>query len=219
MLRGTRILMGAQAAAYASTLELLRQTCLAQGFQEIVLPNIWETETWTARTGAEIEGQMWSFQDKGGRNVTLVPEATAMVQQMYREKWSKELPKPIRLFYVQRAYRYERPQEGRYREFTQFGLEILGPKPEDYTLEARSTLLACLQAAGVESTQDWEAVRGLSYYTRKGFESRCPELGAQQQIAGGGTYAEGCGWAIGVDRLLLALEKQRAAMGMELASA
>ena len=178
------------------------------GFEEIILPSIWETETWTERTGAEIEDQMWTFNDKGGRNVTLIPEATAMVQKMYREKWSKELPKPVRLFYVQRCYRYERPQEGRYREFTQFGLEILGPKPDEYVAQAVQTLEGALEASRVAADLDTDVKRGLSYYTRQGFEARCPELGAQQQVAGGGTYAEGCGWAIGVDRLVLALQKQ-----------
>lgn len=213
-------MMGAQAAAYSRTLEILRRTCLARGYQEVILPSLWETETWTQRAGAEIEGQMWAFKDKGGRDVTLIPEATAMIQQMYREKWSKELPKPIRLFYAQRCYRYERPQEGRYREFTQFGLEILAPEPEKYEEDARYMLEGCLNESGVRCELDWEAVRGLSYYTRKGFEARCWELGAQQQIAGGGTYPEGCGWAIGVDRLLLALEKQQAKLEVaELAGA
>jgi histidyl-tRNA synthetase len=151
---------------------------------------------------------MWAFKDKSQRNVTLIPEATAMLQQMYRAKWAKSLPKPVRLFYVQRCYRYERPQEGRYREFTQFGLEIMGPKPEAYVTEAVATLQAAIEASRVAAELDTDVKRGLSYYTRQGFEARCPELGAQQQIAGGGTYAEGTGWAIGVDRLVLALQKQ-----------
>jgi histidyl-tRNA synthetase len=53
---------------------------------------------------------------------------------------------------------------------------------------------------------DREVKRGLGYYIEDGFEARSPQLGAQQQIAGGGRYAEGIGWAIGLDRLLLALE-------------
>lgn len=48
--------------------------------------------------------------------------------------------------------------------------------------------------------------RGLSYYTEDGFEVECSNLGAQKQVAGGGRYSEGIGWAIGVDRLILALE-------------
>ena len=130
---------------------------------------------------------------------------------MYDSNWKKSLPKPIRLFYVARCYRYERPQEGRYREFTQFGVEILGPNPENYDNEAQSMLQQCLDRVGVEYEFDNDVVRGLSYYTRTGFEARCEILGAQKQIAGGGTYPQGCGWAIGVDRLILAKNKQNSA--------
>lgn len=150
---------------------------------------------------------MWTFTDKADRPVCLIPEATALVQREYRERWSKEKPKPIRVFYVQRCYRYERPQAGRYREFTQFGVEILGP--DDYSTEAEITLINALAAAGVKYDFDNEVERGLSYYTRNGFEARVDALGAQKQIAGGGSYAEGCGWAVGVDRLVLALMKQQ----------
>lgn len=180
-------------------------------FDEVILPSIWETQTWIDRSGSEIQSQLWNFKDKGNREVTLIPEATAIIQSMYDSNWKKSLPKPIRLFYVARCYRYERPQEGRYREFTQFGVEILGPNPENYDDEAQSMLQKCLDRVGVEYEFDNDVVRGLSYYTRTGFEARCEILGAQKQIAGGGTYPQGCGWAIGVDRLILAKNKQNSA--------
>lgn len=63
-----------------------------------------------------------------------------------------------------------------------------------------------LDDSGVEYALDDNVRRGLGYYTEAGFEARCERLGAQKQIAGGGRYAEGIGWAIGLDRLLLALE-------------
>lgn len=176
------------------------------GFSEVILPLLWETETWIERSGSEIQEQLWNFKDKGDREVTLIPEATAMIQKMYDQSWSKSLPKPIKLFYATRCYRYERPQEGRYREFTQFGIEILGPG--DYEQEAKNLLTKCLDSVNVQYEFDEEVKRGLTYYSRDGFEARCEILGAQKQIAGGGTYKQGCGWAIGVDRLLLALEKQ-----------
>lgn len=138
----------------------------------------------------------------------MIPEATAIIQSMYESNWKKSLPKPIRLFYVARCYRYERPQEGRYREFTQFGVEILGPNPDSYDEEAQRMLQKCLDIVGVNYEFDNDVTRGLSYYTRTGFEARCEILGAQKQIAGGGTYPQGCGWAIGVDRLILAKNKQ-----------
>lgn len=176
-------------------------------FNEIIIPSLWETQTWIDRSGSEIQNQLWNFTDKGNREVTLIPEATAIIQQLYEQNWKKSLPKPIKLFYVTRCYRYERPQEGRYREFTQFGVEILGPG--EYESEAKYLLNCCLQKVDVEYEFDDNVIRGLSYYTRSGFEARCEILGAQKQIAGGGTYPQGCGFAIGIDRLILAKNKQR----------
>lgn len=147
---------------------------------------------------------MWTVQGRGDRDSVLIPEATAILQDLYDRSWSKDRPKPVRVMYLTRCFRYERPQRGRYREFTQLGIEILGPDPASYEDEARRTLRACLDATGVPYEWSGDAVRGLSYYTRGGFEAACPTLGAQKQVAGGGTYAQGCGWAIGIDRLTLA---------------
>ncbi len=146
---------------------------------------------------------MWAFEDKGKRPVCLVPEATAPVQEMWRNEWSKTM-KGRSIFYVARCYRYERPQAGRYREFTQIGIELLGADADD--ARAISLLRECLDATGVEYTMSDAVKRGLAYYVADGFEAECAKLGAQKQIAGGGRYAEGVGWAIGLDRLLLALE-------------
>lgn len=180
--------------------------CSELGFNEIILPCLADPQLWYDRSSKEIENQMWAFKDKGDREVCLIPEATAMIQKLYNDSWSKERPKPVMIFYQTRCYRYERPQAGRYREFTQFGVEILGPNPEQYEQNAKNVLKMCLDSFKDDYYEfDDEVVRGLSYYSRDGFEARCDALGAQKQIAGGGTYKEGCGWAIGVDRLLLAI--------------
>lgn len=149
---------------------------------------------------------MWAFQDKGGRDVCLIPEVTGVIQEMFRDNWSKSQKLPLKIFYVNRCYRYERPQKGRYREFTQFGIEILGDSSGNDYDESVQLLKDCLDSLKVEYNFTESVKRGLSYYTGEGFEVECIKLGAQKQIAGGGRYAEGIGWAIGVDRLLLALE-------------
>lgn len=145
---------------------------------------------------------MWTFQDKGERNVCLIPEVTGLIQETWRDEWSKTA-KTRNVFYAQRCYRYERPQKGRYREFTQFGIEMLGEQSSD---RAKELLKECLDRVGVAYTFAETVKRGLSYYVEDGFEASVESLGAQKQVAGGGVYAEGVGWAIGVDRLLLALE-------------
>jgi histidyl-tRNA synthetase len=111
------------------------------------------------------------------------------------------------VFYVARCYRYERPQAGRYREFTQVGVELLGGTAPSDRDEVERLLVEALDTTGVRYELDREVKRGLGYYVEDGFEARCPRLGAQQQVAGGGRYAQGIGWAIGLDRLLLALEE------------
>ena len=122
---------------------------------------------------------------------------------------SKTAKRPLRVFYIARCYRYERPQAGRYREFTQVGVELLGGKAPDDRVEVEALLARVLDDVGVDYALDRAVKRGLGYYTEAGFEARCDRLGAQKQIAGGGRYAEGIGWAIGLDRLLLATSCRR----------
>jgi len=175
------------------------------GFQELIVPALASQDVFVKKAGPEVLGQMYTFPDKGGRPLCLVPEITGVVQDLWNEGFFSQLPKPIRLFYVSRCWRYERPQAGRYREFTQVGVEILGAR-DDQRTGCIDLLRKCLDAVGLQGYVINDAVkRGLAYYLEDGFEVEFAALGAQKQIAGGGKYAEGIGWAIGLERLLLAL--------------
>lgn len=204
MLRGTRIITGEEAAIQRKSLDQMIGLAQFWGFQEVIIPSIWEQAPFVEKAGEEVLGQMYAFQDKKGRDICLIPEVTAIIQQQWRESWSKTWKKPSKIFYVNRCYRYERPQEGRYREFLQFGLEILG-KPDN---NQRDELLQIAESMVRTFAPDYKVnktvKRGLSYYTEDGFEIEVPILGAQKQVCGGGRYAEGIGFAVGVDRLLLA---------------
>jgi histidyl-tRNA synthetase len=167
----------------------------------VVLPAVEPAEVYTEKMGPEILGQMYTFPDKKSRQLCLRPEGTATCQLLARETFVQK--KNVRLWYETRCWRYERPQAGRYREFWQFGVEILNPT-EDF-----STYLVGLAKALVEkATTRYEVFprvqRGLAYYVEDGFEIACPALGAQKQVCGGGRYPEGIGFAIGMDRLVLA---------------
>lgn len=164
---------------------------------------MWEQETFVKKAGAEVLGQMYAFGDKKGRPICLIPEATAIIQEMWRDSWSKSMPRPMRLFYVARCYRYERPQAGRYREFTQFGVELLGGIKPDDDVEVKMVLKDCLTALALDFSIKDSVKRGLDYYIEDGFEAEIASLGAQKQVAGGGRYDGGIGFAIGVDRALL----------------
>ena len=207
MLKGTRLLMGDEAREYIQTIDALRDALVKLGYQEVIVPSIWETDTFANKLGPEKEGQMWTFQDKCGRNCCLVPEITGIIQQEWRDGWVKSMPKPTKLFYVARCYRYDRPQMGRYREFTQVGVEILGGKAPQDMNDIMNALMVCTTKVSVDAHFVGGVARGLSYYTEEGFEVECDKLGTQKQIAGGGRYKEGVGWALGVERLILGAKK------------
>ncbi len=211
LLRGTRILQGLQAQTLRNTIDLLVYEAKREGFEEIVLPSLWEQSTFENKAGPEILEQMYTFQDKGGRPACLLPEGTAPIVELYKSQWEQTRKKPVKVFYVQRFYRYERPQAGRYREFWQFGVEILGPKPEqyvDYLIRIAEVSLSLLNFDQSDYKIHTNVTRGLSYYTEQAncFEIEMPCLGAQKQILGGGQYDCGIGFAFGLDRLLLAKE-------------
>lgn len=177
------------------------------GYQELIVPSLAEQETFVLKAGPEVLGQMYTFTDKADRPICLIPEVTGVIQRLWNEGFFNQLPKPIKLFYINRCYRYERPQKGRYREFTQIGVELLGKGTRE---ECMQLLQDCLKAVGLQQYTFNDCVkRGLAYYTEDGFEVECANLGAQKQVAGGGRYREGIGWAIGLDRLLLALEEEK----------
>ena len=209
MVKGTKILMGEEAARQTRAIDALRRVMLEEGFEEIVIPSLWEQETFVQKAGPEILGQMYAFKDKGDRDICLIPEVTAIIEQLYREGWDKSKKKPIKLFYVSRCYRYERPQEGRYREFLQFGVEILGGKSGGDRAECERLLKKCLAGFDLDYVFNVSVKRGLDYYVEDGFEVECANLGAQKQVAGGGRYSTGIGFAIGVDRVLLSELKKR----------
>ena len=73
-----------------------------------------------------VEKEMYTFEDRGGDNVTLRPEGTAPVCRAYLEHGMHNLPQPVRMYYFCPVFRYERPQAGRFREHHQFGVETLG---------------------------------------------------------------------------------------------
>jgi histidyl-tRNA synthetase len=179
------------------------------GAEEAIIPALWSQDTFIQKAGgSEVIGQMWAFTDKKGRPCCLIPEATALFQERCEALLGRQ-PERL-LFYVARCYRYERPQAGRYREFTQLGFEYLCSNPELALRRSQELALGFFDALGLRYQVDSAARRGLSYYLNgQGFEIRCAELGAQQQVVGGGAYRKGAGFGIGAERLLLAMRAQR----------
>jgi len=198
--RGVRIITGQEAYQRRLHLSRIAEVAQAYGFEEITLPTIEPASLYVDKAGPEILGQMYTFPDRKGRELCLRPEGTATVQAVAREHWKGQ---EKRVWYFERCYRYERPQAGRYREFFQFGVEWLNPRidaPRDVLIEMAGHMLKGTDAVLSEGVK-----RGLSYYTGDGFEFVCDKLGAQKQVCGGGPYNGGIGFAIGFDRMMLAL--------------
>jgi histidyl-tRNA synthetase len=284
----------------------LREAARRWGYREVCTPEFEELELFTLRSGEGIIQEMYVFEDKGGRSLALRPELTAPVLRMYVNE-GKTLKKPLRWFYFADCFRYERPQKGRYRQFWQFGAELIGADTataeaeavmlgsdllkatgvtfdlqvghlslmrslvshlvpaeqrrirmyldkKDRTglaeyleslgmrdleeslvalIEARSLdealevtgpipdaqkigeVFSMLDASGIRYTLNAGIARGLDYYTGTVFEAFAENLGAENQILGGGSYrlahlfggedTPSCGFAIGFDRVMVAL--------------
>lgn len=199
--RGVRIIAGDQAKERRVVLNQLIEIAEANGFGEITLPSIEPAQLYVDKAGPDILGQMYVFPDKKDRSLCLRPEATATVQRLADQYFKNQ--KDVRLWYFERCWRYERPQEGRYREFFQFGMEVINPSSSnirDELVEIAQTMVA-LKTSSFDT--NISAKRGLDYYTEDGFEIAVPTLGAQKQVVGGGAYKQGIGFAVGFDRLML----------------
>jgi histidyl-tRNA synthetase len=123
--RGTRDFKPAEMIKRRYVEEEMRKTFNSFGYHEIQTPTFETLELFTAKSGESILDEIYSFKDKGGRDLALRPELTAPVIRFYVDSMQME-PKPLKLFYIGNCYRYDRPQKGRYREFTQAGCEIIG---------------------------------------------------------------------------------------------
>jgi histidyl-tRNA synthetase len=290
------------------------------GYEPIATPSFEDTELFERGVGRStdiVRKEMFTFEDKGERSLTLRPEGTAPICRAYLEHGMHKRAQPVKLSYVGPFFRHERPQAGRYRQFHQIGLECIGTESpladaeaimllSDLlaelgvpgvelrlgslgSLESRKAYLeelkahlhehevelsddvreridvnplrafdsdhegtrgvmasaptiveslegedaehfaevrALLDAQGISYVVDTTLVRGLDYYTRTIFSFVCDALGAQSEVGGGGRYdglieqlggpaTPAVGWAVGIERILLALDEEEAPAGRD----
>jgi len=120
------------------------------GYREIRTPTVESFQLFALKSGEEIRESMFIFKDKAGREVALRPEITPSVIRVYLKEM-KHLPKPIRLYYVGYVFRYDEPQFGRYREFTQAGVEILGGEDLYFDVELIEVLEEFYDSIGLKN--------------------------------------------------------------------
>jgi histidyl-tRNA synthetase len=127
---------------------LWRQNAHAFGFAEYDAPVLEPLELYKAKSGDEIEAQLFSFTDKGGREVALRPEMTPTVCRLVGQR-AATLKRPIKWFSIAEFYRYERMQKGRGRCFTQFNADIFGEAGPEAEIELIALLVQCFSAFGL----------------------------------------------------------------------
>jgi len=129
--------------------DMMRQEAVLHGFREISTPIFEHTELFTLKSGPGVVEEIYAFQDKGGREICLRPELTASVMRFFVSDLAT-LPRPLKMFYFGQCFRYERPQAGRYREFFQFGAEIVGNPTPETDAEAIGLAAAILEMTGLK---------------------------------------------------------------------
>jgi len=109
------------------------------------------------------------------------------------------MQKKLKIFYTQECFRNEKHQAGRFRQFTQLGVEIINSK-EDFSKELQKLANDLISLERTDIKLNSDVTRGLDYYKDgKGFEITCEALGSSKQLCGGGEYDSGIGFAIGID--------------------
>lgn len=135
--RGTVDLMPGEVEKWQYIEGKAREWCRRYHFSEVRTPLFEQTELFRRGVGETtdiVEKEMYTFEDRGGRSLTLRPEGTAGVVRSFVEKKVYGDPQPTKWYYIGPMYRYERPQAGRQRQFHQFGVEVFGT--EDPLLDA-----------------------------------------------------------------------------------
>ena len=146
--RGTRDFLPDEMEARRRVEWRLRDVARRWGYREVCTPEFEDLDLFTMRSGEGIIEEMYVFEDKGGRKLALRPEITAAVIRMYINE-AKVAPKPIRWCYFADCFRYERPQKGRYRQFWQFGVELIGADTAFADAEVIMLAADMLDATGV----------------------------------------------------------------------
>ncbi len=186
-----RDLLHGEAAAFAAVEATARRVFALYGYGEVRTPVVEDTGLFVRGVGegSDIVGkQMYTFDDKKGRSLTLRPESTAAVARAYLQHSLGAGPQPVRVFYMGPHFRYERPQAGRYRQFHQIGAELIGDPGPYGDVELLVMLLRFLGelgfdglVVGLNSVGDPDCRRRYSASLREYLEPLVDELGADSR--------------------------------------
>ena len=153
--KGTRDILPSDISRWHFLESEIRDICRAYAYREIRTPLFEHTELFSRGVGETtdiVQKEMYTFPDKAGRSLTLRPEGTAGVARAFIENGMHTLPLPHKMYYYGPMYRYENVQRGRYREFWQFGCEVLGAAGPEADVELISVLETFFRRAGLNKT-------------------------------------------------------------------
>src|SRR5919205_833480 len=140
--RGTTDVLPDDGLRRLRLLRLAQETFARARYDPVETPVFEATELFERGVGETtdvVEKEMFTFEDQGGRSLTLRPEGTASVCRAYLEHGMHKQPQPVKLWYWGPFFRHEAPQAGRFRQFNQVGIEAIGS--DDPTLDAETILL------------------------------------------------------------------------------
>ncbi|MGE6629114.1 histidine--tRNA ligase [Bacillus sp. NPDC077027] len=153
--RGTQDILPGESERWQYIEQIARETCAVYQYHEIRTPIFEHTELFARGVGEStdiVQKEMYTFEDKKGRSITLRPEGTASTVRSYVEnKLFANPAQPTKLYYIGPMFRYERPQTGRYRQFYQFGIEAIGSKDPAIDAEVISLAMSVYQQAGLSN--------------------------------------------------------------------
>ncbi|MFI3209789.1 MAG: histidine--tRNA ligase [Peptostreptococcaceae bacterium] len=154
--RGTKDITPKDAYKWNYVENKFREICALYGYEEMRTPVFEHTELFKRGVGDTtdiVQKEMYSFMDKGEREITLKPEGTAGVVRAFIENKLYTDAQPTKLFYITPCFRYERPQAGRQRQFHQFGIEALGSDKPSIDAEVISLAVQFFKEVGLNDLE------------------------------------------------------------------
>ncbi|QEK12077.1 histidine--tRNA ligase [Crassaminicella thermophila] len=154
--RGTKDVLPSEVYKWHYVEKIFRSVCDKFGYREIRTPIFEHTELFKRGVGETtdiVQKEMYSFEDNGGRNITLKPEGTAPVVRSFIENKLYADAQPTKLYYITPCFRYERPQAGRLRAFHQFGVEVFGTTNPSVDAEVIGIAMAFYKELGISNLE------------------------------------------------------------------
>jgi len=151
--KGTRDILPPESRLWVAIETVANRLFSGFGYEEIRLPLLEPTELFVRSVGEDtdiVSKEMYTFADRKGRSLTLRPEGTAGVARAYIENGLGQRPQPLRLSYLGPMFRYEKMQRGRYRQFAQIGIELIGASTPQADVEVLLVLHSFLSELGFD---------------------------------------------------------------------